>query len=299
MHFSVFFILLISVSCSRISPNPEPGELRQELSIQSSGINRSFIVRLPDNYNPDKTDYPLIIAMHGFGGSGSQVERNYFLAEKALPRGYIVVFPDGTPVDNLPLRYWSVGISFDKGTSMPDDVKFISDLIDYMNDKFNVDTKRVFATGMSNGAIMSYKLANELSSKITAIAPVAGTMLPGTRSPENPVPVIHFHSLLDTSIPFDGGAGFGGFTFPPVENGLSKISTVNGCGSIKVSEQDKGMYLVKEWGNCEQIPVILYLTKDGGHSWPRSEKPRVGADDVSDAIDANELMLDFFDKLSR
>ena len=293
----LFALLFLLPACSRLEVRKPVTDLRQELTISSGGQQRSFILRLPDDYNEKKGFHPLIIGMHGFGGSGSQFERNYFLAEKALPKGYILVFPDGNRIDNSILRYWNVGVSLGEGASLNDDVQFISDLIDYVSAEFNVDSKRVYATGMSNGAIMSYKLASELSNKITAIAPVAGTKLNSVKSPTRQVPILHIHSEKDDLIPFEGGVGFGGVNFPPVTSGLSFWASQNNCDA-NYTDQDMGMYMQREWKNCTESAVILYLTKDGGHSWPGGEKPRDTGSEVSTAVNANDLMLEFFERFS-
>ena len=88
-----------------------------------------------------------------------------------------------------------------------DDVGFTRALLDDLAKVVNVDAKRVFATGISNGGIMCYRLASELSDRIAAIAPVAGTMGTKTCNPKRPVSVMHFHGTDDKFLPFKGGIG--------------------------------------------------------------------------------------------
>jgi polyhydroxybutyrate depolymerase len=90
-----------------------------------------------------------------------------------------------------------------------DDVEFTRRLLDDIARDVRIDPKRVYATGMSNGAIMSYRLASELSDRIAAIAPVSGPMGTPTCKPSRPVPVIHFHGTDDENAPFKGGKGKG------------------------------------------------------------------------------------------
>jgi polyhydroxybutyrate depolymerase len=88
-----------------------------------------------------------------------------------------------------------------------DDVSFIKALLDDLAQDFRLDAQRVCVTGMSNGAIMAYRLASELSDRIAAIAPVAGTMATETCEPKRQVPVIRFHGTMDEFVPIAGGIG--------------------------------------------------------------------------------------------
>ena len=101
-----------------------------------------------------------------------------------------------------------------------DDVEFTRKVLDDLATTATIDSKRVFATGMSNGGIMSYRLASELSDQIAAIAPVGGPMGTDTCKPKRPVSVIHLHGTDDEPAPFKGGKGKGlsGTEFYSVEH---------------------------------------------------------------------------------
>ena len=88
-----------------------------------------------------------------------------------------------------------------------DDVAFIGKLLDDLGTVVTVDEKRVYACGMSNGGMMCYRLAAELSDRIAAVAPVAGTIAIDESKPKRPVPVIHFHGTKDTIVPFEAAKG--------------------------------------------------------------------------------------------
>src|SRR5207237_1535521 len=87
-----------------------------------------------------------------------------------------------------------------------DDANFVARNLDNRERVLNVDKKRVYATGMSNGAMMCYRLASELSDRIAAIAPVSGTIAMETYEPKAPVPVLHIHGTLDSLVPFEGSS---------------------------------------------------------------------------------------------
>ena len=130
------------------------------------------------------------------------------LNQKADQEGFLAVYPNGT--GRFSSLTWNGGNCC--GSAMQqrvDDVAFIDAVLDDLANVVNVDTKRVYATGISNGAIMAYRLASELSERIAAIAPVAGPMGTATCSPRRAVSVLHFHGTDDQFAPFNGGRGGG------------------------------------------------------------------------------------------
>ena len=125
---------------------------------------------------------------------------------------------------------WNAG-GFQGKEGKPDDVAFIAKVLDDLATVVNVDPKRVYVTGMSNGGMMCYRLAAELSDRIAAIAPVAGTMAIDNYHPKRPVPVMHFHGTADKLVPFGGpGSGTPKFLgFKSVEDTIKICAKANGC----------------------------------------------------------------------
>src|SRR5262249_55073576 len=152
------------------------------------------------------------------------------LNQKADKAGFIVVYPDGTGV-NKTFLFWNAGGITAAAVKLPNDVAFVDKLLDDLSKVVNVDTKRVYATGMSNGAMMAYRLAAELSERIAAVAPVAGTMAVPECKPKRPVPILHFHGTEDTLVPFKGinknVAAL--IKFRSVEDSVKSWVKVNGC----------------------------------------------------------------------
>src|SRR5205823_9528672 len=136
-----------------------------------------------------KTPSPVVLALHSAAMNGSMMARFTGLSEKSDQAGFVVVYPNGTGTTSLFL-YWDAGGVRGK---VSDDVGYVAKLLDDLATVVNVDPKRVFAAGMSNGAMMCYRLAAELSDRIAAIAAIAGTMAIEDCRPRRPVPVIHFH----------------------------------------------------------------------------------------------------------
>jgi polyhydroxybutyrate depolymerase len=171
-------------------------------------------------------------------------------------------------------------------------------LIDKLVAGYKIDPKKVYVTGISNGAMMAYTLACDLADKIAAIGPVSGTfMMTSPCKPVRPVPVLHIHSAVDTKVPFYGGTGLASFYFPPVDSTLQVWSGLDSCGAPQVT--NNGTYTFTEWKNQSGKSMInLYLTQDGGHSWPGGLKPRAQADPPSTAINATDVLWNFFKQQS-
>ncbi len=269
-------------------------------SLFHEGRYRTWLLHLPEGYNPDET-YSLVIAMHGGFGSGNQFEEQSGLSGKADAAGFIVVYPEGVPSFLLGIRTWNAGTccGFASANNI-DDVGFIAALVDTLVANYSIDPNRIYATGMSNGGFMCYRLACELSDRIAAIAPVASSSTAPFCSPERAVPIIHFHSYLDTNVPFQGGvgSGFSNHHNPPLDSLLNAWSVYNNCQLTNDTLRDADDFDIFRWGNCScDAEIRLYITHDGGHSWPGGIASPVG-DPPSQFVNADDLMWDFFQQFS-
>lgn len=281
-------------------------------SIVWDGLERTYLVHIPPSYDKDKT-LPLVIVLHGGGGTGEdQVKLTKgglnTLADK---EGFIVVYPDGFD------KHWNDGRSGEETGYRTqeeniDDVGFISSLISYFIKELNIDPKRVYVTGMSNGAMMSYRLACELTEKIAAVAPVAGNMpqnLSLTCSPSIPISVLAINGVNDPIMPWEGGDITGTFGVNKQGKVLSVSETVmfwvnhNYCSPQPLTsyEPDKdpqdGTRVYKEvYDGCEDgTEAILYAIEGGGHAWPGGlQYPEIVVGKASQDIDANEVIWNFF-----
>lgn len=253
---------------------------------------------------------PLLIVLHGGGGTGEKMEkltRGGFntLADR---EDFIVVYPDGVE------KHWNDGREVQSWRSHReniDDVGFISALIDHLSEELNIDKKRVYAVGISNGGMMSQRLACDLTEKITAIGVVASSMsenLSMVCKPTTPISVLIISGTEDPLVPFEGGdIGFGRLKLGRV---LSVDETVrfwvdhNKCSSPPeiMWEPDRdpqdGTRVRKEvYGQCSDgTDVILYVIEGGGHTWPSGYQylPESIIGKTSKDIDANETIWNFF-----
>ena len=172
-------------------------------TLQDGGRTRSYIVHVPPKYDP-KQPTPVVLAFHGAMTNASIMALSSGLSAKADEAGFIVVYPNGTGKGILLLVWNSGGFHGPNAEKLPDDVKFVEAILDELPKLVNVDPKRVYATGISNGGMMCYRLAAELSQRIAAIAPVSGTMAVEKCHPRRPVSVMHFHGTDDKLVPFNG-----------------------------------------------------------------------------------------------
>ncbi len=257
---------------------------------------RTFTVRLPSIYDGN-TALPLVVAMHGGFGSGTQLESQSLLSEKAEAEGFIVVYPDGVP-SNIGIRTWNAGgcCGYAMNNDI-DDVGYITALLDTLLAQYAIDDQRVYATGMSNGGFMSYRLACELSERIAAIAPVSASMTIDLCQPARPIPVLGMHSYLDTSVPWQGGVGDGisGHYNSPQDSVQTAFALHASCAVLHDTVLDDTQMTVVRWHQCDcEQEMLLYMTHDGGHSWPGGTPSTGFADPPSQVINANDLMWDFF-----
>ena len=302
---------LFDLSCQNAIAGQEsrPGD-----SIIFAGLERTYRIHMPPSYDKS-TPLPLLIALHGGGGSGEKTEELTLRGFNRLSdkEGFIVVYPDGIE------KHWNDGrenVKYRAHREKIDDVGFIAALIDHLAKQYNLDIKRVYATGISNGAMMSFRLGCELSEKIAAIAPVAGSMpenLPARCSPSRSISILIISNTEDPLVPWGGGEiRFGRQKFGKVLSVPESVkfwATHNQCSSPPniTWEPDKdpkdGTRVGKElYNQCrENSEVILYAIEGGGHTWPGGHQylPAWIIGKTSRDIDVNEVIWDFFKKHAR
>lgn len=278
-------------------------------TVKVGSSERRYLLYVPRGVERTKT-LPVVLAFHGGGGNPTSMMRLSGLNQKADSAGFVLVYPFGSglnPNRNLTFNAGNVG-GYAKEKNV-DDVSFTRAILDDLPSLIAVDKGRVYATGISNGAMMCYRIASELADRIVAIAPVGGPMGLETCNPSRPVSIIHFHGTADELAPFAGGKGKGtpgnpaAFrpTFFSVEHSVSSWVKANGCRSEpKVDElpdraQD-GMRVTKRtWsGGREGSTVVLVEIAGGGHTWP-GEEPLVEILGPSTRdISANDMIWEFF-----
>jgi polyhydroxybutyrate depolymerase len=198
-------------------------------------------------------------------------------------------------------------------THLIDDVGFVIALIDDLAARTPIQSRRVYATGISNGGMMSYRLAAQASTHIAAIAPVAGSMVTKTFMPKHPMPIMAFNSVDDPLLHYSGGYGNSVTALfrrnlgnPGVEKPLAKWREFDGCpeepktGPVLSGKRgDEAGHTATRyaWGPCGNgTEVVLWKLTGAGHVWPggvQNMLPHLLGPSTK-LIDANEEMWRFF-----
>ncbi len=247
-----------------------------EKSIMVDGLERTFLVHKGKSCNSQKA--PLIMALHGgMGNANFMMTKVTSLNNFADKHGFIVVYPNGTGGRFRRLankRTWNAGECCGMAVKKNvDDVKFLSLLIDKMIKEYGADKERVYITGMSNGAMMAYRMMCEASEKITAIIPVSGTLALDQCPDGRNVKVFHIHGDSDTNVPFIGGSGLrsvSGHSHKSVPETIREISKNRQCYEDSILQIGRNTMRVKHCENGGDISLLII--KNGGHCWPGSQR---------------------------
>ena len=280
-----------------------PGPGRYEIHLQQGGRDRMALVHIPRSYDAAHPT-ALVMALHGGGGGAifQADDSKYGLITKSEQAGFIAVFPNGVnETSNGMLATWNAGNCCAKARDENvDDVAFLRALVADIQKRANIAAPRVYAIGMSNGAMMAYRLACEAGDVFHGIMAVSGTDNTRTCAPRQPVPVLHIHARNDDTELFNGGAGdklrFGDVAadFVAVPDSIAKWVKLDHAGpEPKRVLSVPGAYCDRYEAGKGGAPVQLCVTETGGHSWPGGQKARTD-EAPSQAIRANDLMWEFF-----
>ncbi len=296
----------------RSAPAPEPTAAVTDkltkpgdyyFSIPHQGLTRMYRVHVPTGYNPARAT-PLVFAFHGGGGDMDYMARDqaYGLIPKSNKEGFIIVFPNGfSKLQSGKFATWNAGTCCgDARDKNIDDVGFVKAIVKNISAQMNIDRNRVFATGMSNGGLISYRLACELPEIFRAIASVAGTDNTTQCNPSRTVSILHIHAVNDTHVLFNGGAGEDAFKdiskvtdFVSVPETVSRWVQRNGCRPDPKRVLEVSGAYCDLYDSCrEGAQVKLCVTAKGAHSWPGAIKSR--GEPTSKAISANDEIWNFF-----
>jgi polyhydroxybutyrate depolymerase len=227
-------------------------------SIDVGGHDRTYRLYMPAGLPASAA---LVVMMHSYSGSAKQAERGYKWDEVANSAKFVVAYPDGLD------RAWNVdgeGCCGGPARQGVDDVAFISAVVADMTKNVGINPAKVYATGMSNGGIMSYTLACS-TDIFAAIGPVAGTQLNLCPAPR-PTSVMHIHGTADRLVPYQGGQGFSVINGPPAPEVNSFWRSVDRCGNPAVTTN--GPLTTSTAGCADNRSVVLITVDGGGHEWP-------------------------------
>jgi polyhydroxybutyrate depolymerase len=240
-----------------------------------SFTDRPYNVFVPSGYDA-ATPAPLVILLHGYGASGDLQELYFKLQPEAEARGFLYVHPDGS-VDLLNQQFWNGTDACCDATQAVDDSGYLTHIIDEVSAGYNVDQKRIYLVGHSNGGFMSYRMACDHADRIAAIVSLAGaTWLDTTRcAPSEPVNILELHGTDDHTIQYDGGGTPVG-RYPSAETTVATWSTYNGCspetevlGTIDFAYNIEGDETTKTaFTGCPADGAVELWTIEGGPHIP-------------------------------
>ncbi len=285
-----------------------------QLKLQVGGLERRCLVQLPPAYDRRKL-VPLVIMLHGMGGTAANAMRETGWSAKADTEGFIVAYPEGTRPDaSKPpsLRgnpqAWNDGSGrFYAAEHNVDDVAFLRVLIEKLSADSAVDPRRIFVAGFSNGASMAFRAGAELADRIAAVAPHSGANWTEVVQPARGISLCYLTGTADTLNPMDGGfpklafggRDQGGKPKPAVGVSIAKWTTALGCSEAPAQDETNNGVRTRRYGPGHDGAEVLLITIEGlGHNWAGGvgQAPEFLVGKNTDKLKATDAVWDFFAK---
>ncbi len=296
--FAVCVLSFAALACVRTFNSNSTSSNDTTYTLTLEGRQRTYIVHVPPSYNGSQP-LPVVFDFHGGLGNASTQMRTSNFEPLADQKDFIVVYPNGTGLLGDKLLTWNGGTCCGYAVNHHvDDVGFVRAILAKLESSYKIDSKRIYATGLSNGGIMSQRLACDASDVFAAIGPVSGTLNDPECQPKEPVSVIEFHGTADQHLPYNGGIGdksLANVPFVSVKDTIDAWIKFDGCSptpqTTTLSDIQHDVYS----GCAAGTAVELYTIINGGHAWPGGNGPAwPGGDQPTHTISATNLMWAFF-----
>ena len=311
------FLLISMISVNSVNASDTLGPGTQTISFDFAGRRRSYILHLPPQAAVPQP-LPLILNFHGGGGNAANEEAYTLMDTSADDHGFIVVYPNGTGTEPNVFNWNAGGCCADAMRSAIDDVGFTRALLDDLGNRAHFDRSRVYATGISAGGMMAYRLGIELADRIAAIAPVDAVLFTNAIGPSRPVPLMAFNSVDDEIVPYAGGFWKGDqidkevhpLPYPSVDSTIARWRGFDKCpNDSRIGPELKGAEGTADathsaakytWAPCARgSQVVLWKLAGTGHVWPGAFRfAQWPAGPSNRVISANEEMWSFFARFS-
>ena len=298
------------------------------LSMLVDGLEREYRLHLPDNYD-ENTATSLVLAFHWYGGNARHMESATWISHHADKHGYIAVYPQSTsfkdPLGGTTTSWNDLSCNASPGPEGPtcttalrwpsppecgetsecawctcyDDLAFVDQLLDELEDSLCINLDRVYATGISNGAMFTHRLGCDRPDRFAAIAPVAGTLTKGFNcAPDGSVSIsiMHLHGNRDGLVPADGSEGTNGHFFVPVDDVIDAWADAasQDCDDIETSyptslDGTRGLECTQR-ANCATGAEVVSCSWRGDHA------SSLGGIHIPFG---NDVIWEFFDKSNK
>ena len=257
------------------------------LILSHNNVNREYLLHIPENYDPNNS-HPIVFNFHGYGGTATDHMYSADLRSIADTAGFILVYPQGLPLDGSP--HWNIAENGGDNKSNSDDFGFVTSLINELQSEYNVDTDRIYACGYSNGAGFSFSVACHLD-QFAAMASISGLMSDWALvncDPPKPVGVMIIHGTSDDSRPYSGINDYLLSVDEEIQfwtdfndtDSIPQINNFNDGNTIEHFKYDNG---------TNGSSVELYKINNGYHVW---------FDFLHNGKNTNQLIWNFFSKHS-
>jgi polyhydroxybutyrate depolymerase len=308
--------LLTLAAFAATSPEPTyrpvaaPGDHNESIDVGAGAAKttRTFLVHVPPGFD-GKSRMPVVFMLHGAGGSGAGAGPQTGWVAKSDREGFIAVFPDGTPLRPTQQarftgnpRVWNDGSGHGAANmGNANDLGFISAMIDYLESRYSADPDRIYCTGFSNGASMTFSVGLNLSSRVAAVAPVSGHLWYTGKQLAHPVPLLFIVGTADPLNPVAGGnvkLPWGNTRYhPPINDSLKEWERMLGCGpQVTTSRARNGVDEIA-YDQCAKGGEVVYYTVKGlGHVWPGGQNrlPDKWVGKPSNDLNATDIIWEFF-----
>jgi polyhydroxybutyrate depolymerase len=282
---------------------------QRKLDMRVMGVKRNYRLHVPANYNPQKQT-ALVVVIHGAFSTARKMEMESGFSEVADQEGFLVAYPSGAYGIFGLFQHWNAGHCCGKAASDGiDDVAFLDAVIDDISLRFRIDTRRIYMVGFSNGGMLTYLYSAERTHRLAAAAVLAASLAGRSSSesswwqtpqPSEPLPMIIFHGLDDTVVPYKGGVS-------PRKGGQREYASVpdsvqfwvenNNCRKDSIEDKlYEGRITRKSWADIQgENRVVLYSIDNWGHEWPGPFfTGDLDKNDTFRNFNAADLIWDFF-----
>ncbi len=248
-------------TATAIKATVEP--LNTERTLIVDGQKRSYLLHIPSGLISG-AETAVVFVFHGLNETSVSIQATTEMDAVADANGFVVAYPAGYG------GAWNATCCGGAVASNINDIGFIRQMIDDIGIIVPVDSKRIYATGFSNGALLTYRIACEMSDTFAAVAPVAGSLVTHPCEPQEAVSLIHMHGMQDDLVPYEGGPSpvVPDLVFLSVPESVATWAKLDGCNDLPDVKKE-GLLIYTNYSNCKPgVGVELITSEVGTHGWP-------------------------------